>query len=149
MIKEQQQQQFIAQEQRAWREDLMKDQQSQKERQELCESRQRKWQEEFAQMQLQQHQQVMTEYHGLMQAQTKEKLSCHEHLVQRLGQLKWTQEQQLVRRQAELKEDIAGLKDRIDMAQSEEEQWFADLREQALAVDSCMKEYVGVAREEL
>ena len=74
----------------------------------------------------------MTEYCELMQAQAKEQLSCHEHLVQRLGQFECRQgeeEQQLVRRQAELKEDIAGLKDRIDMAQSEEEQRFTDLRE--------------------
>ena len=93
----------------------------------------------------------MTEYRGLMQAQAKEQLSRHELLVQRLDQLEQRQgeeEQQLVRKQAELKEDIADLRDRIDMSQSEEEQRFTDLKEQVLAVDYRTKNDVGVAREE-
>ena len=63
----------------------MKEQRSQKERQELYEARLRKWQEEFTQVQLRQHHEVMTEYRELMQEQAKEQLSRHEHLVQRLG----------------------------------------------------------------
>ena len=59
----------------------MKEQQSQKERQELCEAGLRKWQEEFAQIQLKEHHEVMSEYCELMQEQAKERLSCHEHLV--------------------------------------------------------------------
>ena len=152
MTEGQQQQQLIAQEQRAWREELVKEQRAQKDRQELCEARLQKWQEDFAQTQVQQHQQVMTEYRQLMQAQAKEQLSRHEQLVQRLGQLEQRQgeeEQQLFRRQAELKEDIAGLKDRLDMAQSEEEQRLANLRDEVLAVGTHSKRDVGVAREEL
>ena len=57
-----QQQQLIAQEQRAWREELVKEQRAQKGRQEQYEAKLQKWQEGFAQMQQQQHQQVMTEY---------------------------------------------------------------------------------------
>ena len=67
------------------------------------------------------------------------------------GQLECRQreeEQQLVRRQDELKEDIAGLKDRIKMAQSKEEQQLADLREEVFAVESFTRNGVGVAREE-
>ena len=148
----QQQQQVIAQEQRVWREELVKEQRAQKERQELCESRLQKWQEDFAKVQLQQHQQVMAEYRGLMEEQAKKQLSRHEHLVQRLDHLEQRQGEeklQLVSRQAELKENLAGLKDRIDTAQSEEEQRFMDLREQVLAVDSRTKKEVGVARDEL
>jgi inorganic pyrophosphatase len=58
----QQQQQLIAQKQRARREELVKEQRAQNERQEQCEGRLQAWQEGFAQMQQQQHQQVMTEY---------------------------------------------------------------------------------------
>ena len=47
------------------------------------------------------------------------------------------------------REDIAGLKDRINMAQSKEEQWFSDLREQVFEIDSHTRKNVGVAREEL
>ena len=54
----QQQQQLIAQEQRAWRDELVKEQRAQKE---VCETKIQRWQEDFAQIQLQQHQQVMTD----------------------------------------------------------------------------------------
>ncbi len=80
-------------------------------------------QEGFAQMQLQQRQ-VMTEYRQLKQVQAK-------------------------KRQMELKEDIPDLKDQIDMAQSEEQQWFTDLNNQVLAVESRSRKDVGVAKEEL
>ena len=130
----------------------MKKQRAQNERQELCEARIQKWQEEFGQMQLRQHQQVLTEHCELLQAQTKEQLSQHEHLVQRLGQLERRQgeeEQQLLRRQAELKENIAGLQERMDLAQSEKEQQFTNLREEVFVVDTCTKRDVGMVQEEL
>ena len=148
----QQQQQLIAQEQRAWREELVKEQRAQKERQEQYEAKLQKWQEGFAQMQQQQHQQVMTEYRQLMQTQAKEQLSRHELLVQQLGQLEQRQGQEgreLVEKQAELREDLSGLKDRIDTAQSEEQQRFADLSDQVLAVESRSRKDVGIAKEEL
>ena len=56
----------------------------------------------------QQHQQVMTEYHHLMQTQAKEQLSHHELLVQQLGQLEHSQGQE---GHEELREDLSGLKD--------------------------------------
>ena len=59
------------------------------------------------------------------------------------------EEQQLIRKQADLKEGIAGLKDRIDMAQTEEEQRFANLNEKVSAVDIRCEREVGLAREEL
>ena len=91
---EQQQQQLIAQEQRAWREELVKEHGAQEERQEKCEARLQKWQEDFVQMQQQQHQQVITEYCQLMQAQAKEHLSRHELLFQKVGQLEQRQGQE-------------------------------------------------------
>ena len=72
--------------------------------------------------------------------------------MQQLGQLEQRQGQEgqeLVKKQAELREDLSGFKDRIDMAQSEEQQWFADLSDQVLAVESRSRKDVGIAREEL
>ena len=69
-----------------------------------------------------------------------------------MGQLEQRQEQkgqELGKRQAELKDDLADLKDRIEAAQSDGQQQFADLHEQVRAVESRSRQDVGVAREEL
>ena len=149
-------------------------------------------------MQQQQHQLVMTEYHQLMQTQAKEQLSHHEPLVQQLGQLEHSQGpegheelredlsglkdridmvqseeqqwfaddflvqqlgqleqrqgqegQEFIKKQTELRKDLSGLKDRIDMAQSEEQQRFADLSDQVPAVESRLRKDVGIPKEEL
>ena len=96
---------------------------------------------------------IMTKYRQLMTAQAKEQLSPHELLVQRLGQLEQRQGQEeqelIIKRQAKLKEDLSGLKDQIDMAQSEEQHQFPDLSNQVLAVESRSRKYVSVAKEEL
>ena len=89
---------------------------AQKERQEQCEARIQTWQEEFAKAQMQQHLQVMAEHRELPHAQAKEQLSRHKHLVQRLGQLEEEEEHQRFQGQAELKESIAGIKERMDLA---------------------------------
>ena len=148
----QQQQQLLAQEQRAWREEFAKEQRSQRDRQEQQEVRLLEWQEKFSQMQLQQHQRLVAEQRELLETQATEQLSRYQQVVQRLEQLEQKQgerEQHLVQDQKGLREHLYDLQERVDLAKSDCEQRFADLREEVDLLRNTTKRDVSSMREEL
>lgn len=110
------------------------------------------WQDKFAQMQLQQHQKLVEQQRELLEAQAKEQLSRHQHMVQRMEQLEQRQgveEQHLVREQEQLKEHISGLQEQVHLASSEREQRFSELKEEVRQAQSIAKHEVSMMKEEL
>ena len=99
-------------------------------------------------MQQQQLQQVMTEYRQLMQARAKSTSPAMNHSCRRWDS--WSSgRDKRDRNLAELKDDLADLKDQIEAAQSDGRQQFADLHEYVQAVESHSTQDMGVAKEEL
>ena len=75
-------------------------------------------------------------------------VQSEEQQLRQLEQRQGQEGQEFVKKQIELREDLSGLKDRIDMAQSEEQQRFADLSDQVPAVESRLRKDMVIAKED-